>query len=350
MARTGTHTLDDLLAVRDQTVAEYGEDTIAEILQRDLELFNEQVQMMLMDLCEVTADRQRRYGTSVDGDMVDTDEFGSPAAQKGEAGATVGFPLFKKTRGVGWTRDYLLMATPADIATATIATQKAYLRAIYNQIRGAVFPSANYTFVDRFVDKVELAVKRLVNADGAAIPNGPNGEPFDGGTHTHYLATDGLTQSALLAAIDDLVEHDHGEGVRVYINKAEEQTVMGMAGFKAYVDPRIIYRQSDTPGETLDITRINNRAIGILGAAEVWVKPWIPAGYQLIFSSGEDEKPIAFRQHPVEAVRGLRLAAMLDEYPLRADIFEAYMGAGIWNRTAAVVHYSGGAVYVDPNV
>ena len=81
-------------------------------------------------------------------------------------------------------------------------------------------------------DKVN---KRLVNADSQPIPNGPNGEVFDAATHTHYdwLNSTAPTEAALLAAINDVVEHGHGGQVRLNINQAAETAVRGMASFVA---------------------------------------------------------------------------------------------------------------------
>ncbi|HEX8387160.1 MAG TPA: hypothetical protein VF576_13300, partial [Rubricoccaceae bacterium] len=119
-------------------------------------------------------------------------------------------------------------------------------------------------------------------------------------------------------------------------------------GFKPMSDVRVRYVATDVNIEAEDMTRIDDKQIGTLGAAAVWVKPWIPADYQLIFAAGGDTPPLVWRQHSVAALRGLRLAFDNEGYPLRAQGFEAYGGAGVWTRSNGVIHYSGGAVYQDP--
>lgn len=352
---SGTLTLADLRANRFQSVAAFGLDTINEILQRDLDVYNQITTEMMMELCDVTPDRQRIYGTSADTDLFqEADEFDRGVARKPpQTGVTCGFPLRKYNPALGWTRDYFYSATPADLAEAVLNIQQADTRTMLRDVRRALFGGTNVTFRDRFeAPYIDLTVRALVNADSASIPNGPNAETFDGSTHTHYdfLNATAPTAVALQAQIDDVVEHGHGEGVRIYINRAAESAVRQLTGFSPYTDPRIIYRNSDTPGQTLDITRLDNRAIGIFGAAEVWVKPWVPAGYTFCFAAGSPEKPLVMRQPRATELQGLRVAARLEDYPLYADQMEHYFGFGVWNRTNGhVLYYASGAVaYVAP--
>ena len=351
---SGTLTLADLRANRFQSVADFGLQTIDEILQRDLVVYNQITAEVVADLDDITTDRQRIYGTSATYTLgQDSDEFDPGVAQKApQTGVTCGFPLKKYVYAIGWTRDWFLSNTPADLAEAVLGIQRADTRTILRDIRNALFGGVNATVFDRFEPpQINLAVKALVNADSADIPNGPNGETFTGSSHTHYDYLDGTapTAASLTALIEDVVEHGHGDGVRLYINRAAEAAVRALTGFTAYADPRMVYRSSDTPGASLDITRIDNRAIGLFGAAEVWVKPWIPAGYVFCYSAGSP-KPLVMRQPRAGQLTGLRVAARLEDYPLYADQMEHYMGFGVWNRTnGAVLFYgSGASAYVAP--
>lgn len=354
-SQAGTLTLQDLKAERFKSIVEYGEDTIVEVLQRDLAAHNAIVQMMVAELCAVSSDRQRVYGTSADGEMVEADEFDRGVAVKNVGGSAVAFPLHKFMRNVGWTNEYMLSMTPADLAESVLGVQSGHVRAIERRIRRALFTPTNYTFRDSLVvPTADLAVKALVNADSAPIPNGPSGEVFNAATHTHYSFFDGAapTQAAALTLIDNVVEHGHGSRVVLGISRSAEQTVRAFAQFVAYADPRVVLRNTDAPGTALDISRIDNRAIGILGAAEVWVKSWIPAGYALVYDAGEMTKPLIYREHPIIALRGLRVAARIANYPLYADVMEAYFGVGVWNRTgAAALYYAAAAdAYVAPTL
>lgn len=351
---TGTHDINTLLATRYQSVAEYGVDKIQTVLAADLQAHNIIMQELVSDLCEVTTDRQRKYGTSVSGEMVEVDEYGRSQTQLAKPGATVGFPLRMFQFAIGWTEKWFQTHTPADLAIAVQNAQKAHRRAIARDIKRAIYLSANYTFIDFLVDKVDLAVKRLVNADGQAIPDGPNGETFDGATHTHYNAAASMTHAALLGLIEDVIEHGHGSNVKLAIARADETTLRALTGasgsFEAYTDPRMIFRATDTPGQTLDITRLDNRAIGIYEGAEVWVKPWALANYAVCWDAGATDKPLVFRQRENTALQGLRVAATLNTFPLVAQYMEAEFGVGVWTRTNGAVLYSASGTWADPTI
>ena len=351
---TGTHTVADLVSLTTQTAVDFGLDAIQRTLTDDLAAHNAVVDAMVMDLAAVTTERERIYGASADGEMLPSDEYDRGVTFKAGAGSNVGFPLQKFVKNIGWTQDYMLQATPAQMANSMIAIQSMHTRAIRRELQRAVFGATNYTIVDQFMaPNINLAVKRLVNADSAAIPNGPNGETFTASSHTHYDFLDGAapTAVALTALIEDVIEHGHGAQVRLNINRAAETAVRALVGFVAYTDPRLnLGTQANQPGARLDITRIDNRAIGIFGAAEVWVRSWVPNNYAFVYDAGSDMKPLVYRQHPVAAIRGLRIVATLSDYPLYADVMDSYFGFGAWTRTnGAVLYYAASAsAYVAP--
>lgn len=348
--QTGTYDISTLLATRFQSAAEFGLDTIQQVLAADLAAHNMIVMEMMGDICEITTDRQRIYGTSQDGEMIEVDEFGRAPTQQSVTGATVGFPLKNYQFAVGWTEKWLQTQTPADMAMKMQAAEKAHLRSIQRELKRAIYLATNYTYTDYLVDKVDLAVKRFVNADSAAIPNGPNGETYDGATHTHYLANATYTAAKLTDTINTVIEHGHGGMLHVAISKTDETATRALTGFVAYPDPRIIYRNSDTPGQTLDLSRLDNRAIGIFGGAEVWVKPWAIAAYPFAWDSASSAKPLAFRQRSQMGIQGLRIAATLNAYPLVAQYMEAEYGIGVWTRTNGAVLKSDAGAYSDPTI
>lgn len=351
---TGIYDISSLLKVRYQSVKEFGLDTIRQVLEADLAAHNAIVEDMVGEMCEPTADALRKYGSSASNDMYEVDEYGRGPGQKIATGATVGFPMKLFQYAVGWTEKFMEIATPADMAQSVLDAEKAHMRMIQKEIKKAIFLSANYTFNDFLVDKVDIPVKRLVNADSASIPDGPNGETYDGATHTHYLARAGgaVANTDVTSLINTVVEHGFGGSVRLAINKADETTFRGFAGFVAYQDPRLILpvASSVQAAQRLDISRLDNRAIGVYGAAEVWVKPWIPANYYLCWDSASPQKPLAFRQRASQAIRGLRIAANLSSFPLVAQYMEAEFGLGVWTRTNGAVLYTNNTSYADPTI
>jgi hypothetical protein len=348
--RTGTHDISSLLATRNQSAAAFGMDTIAEVVARDLEAHNTLMRDAVSEFAEITVDRQRISGASPAGEMKKVDEYGRAPTQKPAQNAQVGFPLDKFQYPIGWTKDWAEEKTPADVAQMAQNAELAHRKVILREIKRAIFLSANYQHVDDLVDNISFGVKRLANADSAAIPDGPNGETFDAATHTHYLANATLTTVFADALINTVVEHGHGGAVRVYINKAQEAAWRGLTGFSAYLDARLtLGTQANQPATRLNITRMDNRPIGIYGAAEIWVKPWVPTTYALAFDADASGKPLVIRER-VAGSMNLRLVAEIDTHPLVVDFRECKFGAGVWTRTNGAVLYTGGGAYVDPTI
>jgi hypothetical protein len=351
---TGTHDISDLIAARFQSAASFGLDTIQQVLAADIAAHNQIVNEMVGEMCELSVDRQRIYGTSASGDMVEVDEYGAAPTQKARTGATVGFPLKLFQFNIGWTAKWMQTKTPADMAASTQAAEKAHLREIQRQIKKALYLSANYTHLDHLVDNVSLSVKRLLNADSSEIPEGPNGETYDGSTHSHYNFNATLTAAALEANINDVIEHGHGSSVKIAINKADESAVRALSGFVAYPDPRMIvpvYSATGVPAMKLDISRLDNRAIGVFAGAEVVVKPWAISLYPFAWDAGGSQKPLVYRQRDSAAIQGLRIASENDDYPLYSRFMEAEFGIGVWTRTnGAVLFTNNGGAYVDPTI
>lgn len=347
--RIGVSDIGSLLAARNTSVAEFGLENITPVLQRELEVHNALMVDMVSSFAEVTTDRQRVYGAAQGGSMVEVDEYGASPTQRGRGGSTVGFPLRKFQYNIGWTQDWFLQKTPADMAENTLAAEKAHRQAVVREIKRAIYGSANYTYIDHLTDNVSLSVKAFLNADGAAIPSGPNGEVFVPASHTHYDGEASLTAAFLTALINNVVEHGHGGMVKIAISRTDEAAVRALSGFTAYADPRLVYGATDHTATTVDITRLDNRAIGIFGAAEVWVKPWAIANYIFCWDEA-GPKPLAFRQRSNAAVQGLVVASQFDSHPLHAQFMEAYFGVGVWQRSQGAVLMFSNATYANPTI
>lgn len=350
--QVGTYTLADLLAVRFQSVNDFGMNTIAEALARDLAAHNAIVMDMISDLAVITTDTQGVYGTGVGGEMVEVDEFGRSVTQKSLPGSTVAWPLRLFQYGTGWTAKYMEVATPADLAQKALDAQTAHKKAIRRDIKRAIFGSANYTWNDFLINSVALPVKRFLNADSAIIPTAPDGTTFNAATHTHYDANATLTAAIVTAAITDLIEHGHGAKVMIAINYADAAAFSALTGFVAAVPQYVqipAYNVTVPTGRT-DLGNQYNRLLGYFGAAEVWVKPWMIANYFVCWDSQASGKPLAFRQRTSTTLQGLRVAAQLPTYPLYAEYFEAEYGIGAFTRTNMVVVQFSNGTYQVPTI
>lgn len=348
----GTHGINDLLQTTDQTVAEYGENRAFETFTASLEAHNERVRDLL-GFVTVTQDRLRRYGGLQLMRMQRMDEFGNAYPQKVTAGENVGFPLNRYAIALQWTRDWLMWNTVAELAVLYEAMRRADLDNLYNELRTVIFTPTNATFTDYMVDNVELPVKAFVNADGASIPLGPNGESFDGSTHTHYLATASLAAADITALVNTVIEHHSVGRARIYINQASEATVRGFtSNFTPFASPGVIYSvtaATRTEQSATDILNINNRDIGLWDErAVVSVKPWIPANYMFAYVEGAPA-PLVMREAS-RGQRGLYLAAENEYFPLRAQESRREFGLGVWNRTNGAVLRTNNGTYAAPTL
>lgn len=345
----GTNSTLDLVASNPtlQTVAQVGEDNIWNAVQAEIAAHNNQVNQMMAEFVDRTTDQLRMYGGVQTMSMDPVDQYGTPDAQKIAAGANVGFPLRNYGASLQWTRKYFQNATVAEINAQLTAARDADITRVMNEIKRAIFVPTNYTFTDVLVNNLSLPVKALVNADGAPIPPDPSGNTFNAATHTHYLATGTFAAADLTNLVNTVVEHFGQGNVRVYINQAQEATVRGFSGFVAYVDSRV--RQPDTATfaiGNLDLFNQYNRAIGLFGAAEVWVKPWIPAGYLFAWVAGQPVPLVMRERRAGSGDFGLEYDDEL--HPLRARGFSREFGVGVWNRVNGAVLYTGGASYTAP--
>lgn len=347
--KTGTYDISSLLAANNQSLASFGTDRIAQVLQEDNAAYNEQVNGILADLTTTTTERQVLAGSSVGGNMIELDEYGRPPTQKDLPGYLVGVPLRKFGFATGWTQDWLDNATPADLAIKQQAAQAADLRRTRYEIAVAIFTPTNATVNDSLVDNVALPVKAFINADSTAMQNGPNGEVFDGTTHTHYDGSATLTAAAVQASVADVAEHRTGVMLRICINQADAAAFSLLAGFTplnaAYLQ-QIALSTTAILDPRLDITKTDNRMIGYFNAAEVWTKPWVPANYLVVYDANAPIKPLARRVRPND--RGLYIAAQLDTHPLHAQYIQRYQGFAAWGRVALAVLKFNNATYSAP--
>jgi hypothetical protein len=349
--RVGTHDLQYLLTVTNQTVAQFGPDAILQVVREELDVHNQLLQDAVGDFCEITTDRQRPSGQGQSGSMYEVDEYGRAPTQRDVGAGSLGLPLRKFQFAVGWTDMWFETKTPADLALQVLNSEKAHIRRVMYELKRGIYFTGNYTFRDFLVDQLDIAVVRLANADGMYIQEGPNTETFDPATHTHYDANATLTDAALLGVVNDVAEHGFTQSLRLYINAANEAAVRALPSFSAYPDPRITLgiNVNRVESPTLNISRMDNRPIGIFGLAEVWVKPWaLPNYYLAIDTAGA--KPFGFRQRAQTSLQGLRLDGELRAFPLNTQYMAAEFGVGTLIRTKAAILFVGGGAYTDPTL
>lgn len=354
--RTGTLTLDDLLVETEIIGLQDKEEAITAAIERELEIHSRALAEEMSEFVEITTDRQRvDPATHEIGEGSPLTETGRAPTQIAEATTvTLGFWLFGWQYSIGWTQRALDQSTAADLAKTVLAAQEWHVRKMSADLKRAFYGSSNFTKRDFLMkDKININVKRFYNADSWPIPMGPNGESFDGSSHTHYTGKSSLTASDLKALIGNVREHDYNADVRVIINLADEETVSGLTGFKAYTPTTLVHGNTDgTAVKRLTGQNPANRAIGLFNGAEVWTKPWAIENYAVAYTiSGA--KPLVLRVPPNRGgLPSLRLAATNRAYPLLTQFMETEYGFSTSNRAAAAIldFDSSGGTYRVPTI
>jgi hypothetical protein len=255
---------------------------------------------------------------------------------------------------VQWTDLFMRRAgSAAQLAAQFQGAFSAYELAVQREIKRAIFYPTNVTFPDIRVDGVSLGVKRLVNADSANIPPGPNGESFNGATHTHYLGTGSFVVADLVALVETVVEHFTVGQPVININRASEATVRGFTGFYPYQPVQLVNQTAGIVAMgPLMQENIYDRAIGILSSggitAEVRVKPWVPANYAHAWMEGAPA-PLVYRIDNDED-GSLRIVHEGRNEPFNARAIGIEFGIGIWNRTNGAAIRLNNATYAAPTI
>lgn len=353
MGKFGTlSVLEDLADVNDPVVG--NEEEIARRFADALTIHNRLFDDMVSDLATVVTVPQMAFSGADTAVIQELDEWGRADASKASVTGNLGFPLRIYGSTAQWTRTYLQRATIADLAAQLDAHAAADLVNFRGLLKTVLFKNTNTTsYLDRLDSKLTYTLRALLNADGQSIPLSPNGTTFDGATHTHYLANATFTSTATQALIDTVVEHGVDGKVVLYIAKADEATVRNFTGFAAYLDARITVSGANQTGNTsLDITNPDNRAIGVFGGAEVWVKPWIPQNYAAVMDIGGSRKPLGVRVRTGNLTSGPGAFQKIDEHghhPLTAQNFGREFGIAALGREKAAVSRMNNAAYAVPS-
>jgi hypothetical protein len=349
----GTMTTIDSLRYSQSTVLNFGEDRVYDAVQREIDALNAQIAEATGAFVERTQDKLRRYGATTNMQMKPVGQGGIPPVQKaGIPANNLGFPLYNFALGIQWTKIAFKRLTVREVARQTDAATTADKRRVMYEFKNALFLPTNRTVRDELTEEsaLDIPVKALLNADGMTIPNGPDNEVFDGTVHTHYLFTAAFIAANLSSLIDTVVEHFADGEVQVYINRAQAPTVRGFTGFVPYDDARLLNRQTTLQaGPGGNLFRLNNQPIGYFGAAEVWIKPWVPANYVVCLNIGSTDKVLAWRTYD-QGSGNFGLVFQDENFPLRADFFAREFGIGANARHGAAVLYTGGGAYVAPTL
>lgn len=350
----GSLLLSDLQVVLNaQTIFKVGIERTFQAILNTMRAHNNIMRELFSDFVEVTTFEAERYGGQASVTWQPMDQLGVPTPVKVTAGATIGYPLVNNAVALQWSEMWAKKRTIRELAAQMNSIMDGDYNQLIRDIRQAIFYSANYDFVDYLVRGITLNIKRLQNADGAPIPTGPNGETFDGTTHTHYLARAGgaVAASDYDALVNTVREHIATGNIEVVINQADETSVRALTGFIPYPDARLTLATTTINAEQvkLDPINFNNRKIGIFSSngAEVTVKPWGVPSYPIAWNTMGD-KPIRWR-YDEDYGQDMQVVYRDDRMvPLNSVGWRRIYGLGVYNRINCAILYTGGTTYVDP--
>jgi hypothetical protein len=320
-----------------------------------LAVFNSMHSAVEARLSQPTLLTTERIAVARRAQMEEASEFGQPKLIRTERLARA-YPLVHYDLGFGFTQEFLDDASTQEITNIAILAQEAWSRRRRQALYEALFLRSNYT------DKDGLAVKKLHNADGE-VP--PEYESFThDGTHDHYLFSAGTSFATTdLATMEtELLHHGYGDdlpggaGGNLWLH-APRTAMTAIRGFADFIPA-----QSASVGVELANSGVIVGGVGapgpgvqgFVGRFTIVEDLTIPSGYLLGYATGgafSPQNPVRMRQHANASARGLRLNPGRNDYPLQDSYYDGYVGAGIANRSAAVIMYEdtgAGAAYVDP--
>lgn len=361
MAHVGTFQLSDSLRQRitsrnfdpQAAAAEIGAEVARELANRSAEM-NES----LSNFVEQTPEVRRMYGTNDAIEMLRAEEYTEPTTKKISAGYEIDFPMNRYVAAAGWSRLTEELGGPSavrEIETQVEAMAIGYQKALTRNFVRAMFKDTNITtYTDTLGDGTVLPrIVRFLNADGLAIPVGPNGETFNAATHTHYTArAAALANGDIDALVLNVTEHGDAGGLMLCVNVNDAAAVAALTNFLGLTSTHFV---SALAGRT-DIQLTGEEDPGNMmygywnGLVPVWIKPWVPQNYILAIATNARKSPVVMRVPGVPALNGYRLftADGTNGSTLRSRMAEAFFGFGVWGRTNGAVLYIGDTTWANP--
>ncbi|WP_155300952.1 hypothetical protein [Deinococcus kurensis] len=342
--QTGTFNLADLRA-SDQSLAEFGQQNALAVLTAQITTYNNLLNSSMAALVGMTTERFEGEPIMVGMQMVDVDEYGNSATQKGGSSAGRGYPLLTKQIATGWTEHFREMASVAQFVAMNDQAQLAHTQAIRTELARAFYTPTERPLTESLVmgpyvrpEVISgVKVKPLYNGDEETPPVSPNGTVFASG-HNHYLGSDGLDNAAVEALVQTVGEHSTGNSLIIYINEADAPQFRALPGFVSATVTQVV--GPTTQAQTtvnLDVTQTDDRIIGFTaGGIPVRTKPWAIAGYAICLNLN-GPRALKMRQPEPVRMRGLRLKGQEGNTVLQAQTWEATFGFGASNRGAAAI-------------
>lgn len=338
--------------------------------QEMLAEFNRQRDPLLNFLTwRTTKSREDLIGAGGQVDFEESSEYGEPVGVRPTPPPTssLGYTFKWYDLAARFTWQFLADADSQQVDAIANMAAEASNRLMFMQVMKTLFNTGRRT------NKEGQTVYPFYAGTAGDLPPAVGTTTF-ADSHQHFVTSGGATVTpANLEALQTLVrEHGYtrsaGYSLVLMINEAQEGTIRnfrstanGGTGTYDFVPAQgtptlllpVDVRLSDT-GVTRPPASLNGMdVVGAYAEMTIVKSAFIPAGYMVLFATGGPENiqnPIAIREHPNAALRGLRLVkGRTPDYPLIDSFYNQGFGTGIRYRGAgAVMQITANANYAVP--
>lgn len=301
-----------------------------------------------------TTDHAERYFLPSGGMMQAAANRTRPGAVKPINSFDVAYPIddFRDQLAADIVTNAYMTAEQLDAQVKGIAQR--YVNTKRFLILKALFNSTNDTFVDQKYGS--LTIRRLANAtagsDTTVYP------PLIGttteATEDHYIETNYAasaisdTNNPFVTARDELEEHWGTGQVVQFINKAQRAKVEALTAFAEKTPYATVPADNNAVLAEQGLPTVPGRIIGAINDVLVSQWDWVPSGYSLSVDLMQPA-PLKKRVDEPASLRGFKLVAEQEEFPLKESFYMAREGYGVANRLNGVVlEFNTGGTYTIP--
>lgn len=287
---------------------------------------------------ETTTNHMERYFLP-GGGMLQTGTFRTrPGATKPTGSWDVAYPLDQGDTALGWDRISYAYMTAGQADAQVRGVMEQYKNWKRNLILTALLHGATRSVTDPFYGS--LTIQPLANGDSVLYP------PLIGAS-TEATATNYVGSNYAASAISDTnnpfrdvikakLRKRFGNGrIVAWINSNQTAKVQALTSF-ASLAPQYVNVGANTATATADGVSGPGNFIGATDNVAVFEWDWIPDGY---IAALDLDQPAPLKQRvdvPAE-LRGFKMVATQQEYPLQESFWQAREGYGVGNRLNGVV-------------
>jgi hypothetical protein len=339
----GFHQIKDLFADR---LVDTRAEVVATAIQQSVDAHNAEINAITGLFAERTTARTARFLQGGNNRLQPLDENGRARPIKPSGHYDVAFPI--RDAGTAWGANYkaLNKMTVQDANRVTAAMLTADATWMRDQIMGALFASASYTYDDPDGD---LTIQPLASGDSVTYPRGGT---VAASADTHQLATaDAIADATdpFQTIVDELTEHpENGGDVVVLVPSNLVSAIRDLALFHAVADPNL--RRGANSDEL-----IGSVSVPLPGAqigyheAGAHIVEWkgLPSNY-VIATTTDGERALRMREEPEANLQGFNMVAERNDHPFYESQWLRSAGFGAYNRTGALVMRFGNGTYATP--